>query len=336
MSTTTEETAAAQPAAPGRLHTVRRVLRFTCTLLVVAEIGFTVMRVFGLERTWYGTVLVAYTPWIALGSAVPLLFALVLRRWRTSAVAALTCVALATLFLARAVGSPDPGPGPVIRVMNVNMKIGSADPAQIVALARANQVDILTIEEFTDSAQTALRAAGLAALLPYAVEAPDTAASGSAVFSRFPVRDTGFHTLAGGFHQAYATLAVPGAQPLEVIAVHARAPVDPDFQAAWATSLGQEPPATPHGAVRLLMGDFNATLDHARLRTLLDTGYHDVASQLGDGMVTTWPYDGRPVPAITLDHIFADPRIGAVRFDTHAVRGTDHRAVIATLTLPVS
>ena len=42
--------------------------------------------------------------------------------------------------------------------------------------------------------------------------------------------------------------------------------------------------------MRLLVGDFNATLDHAALRRLLDTGYRDAASVVGQGMTPTcWP-----------------------------------------------
>jgi len=215
-----------------------------------------------------------------------------------------------------------------------SMPAAAADPAAIVSLVRKQHIDVLAIDEYTMGAQEGLRAAGLETLLPYTALTPVPGATGSAIYSRYPLRDTGYRPLAGGFGQEYATVLVPGAQPLVVEAVHTRAPVSPSADDEWRESIGQEPRATPDGPVRLLMGDFNATLDHALLRDLLGTGYVDVASQLGDGLDSTWPYDGRPVPPITLDHVFADPRIGAASFGTSRVSGTDHKAIFATLTLP--
>jgi endonuclease/exonuclease/phosphatase (EEP) superfamily protein YafD len=312
----------------------RRLIVGSCWPLVGVFMAFTLIRLFGWERTWYLDTFIAFTPYVALLAAVPLVFALVLRRWRAAVVAAVAAFALACVFVPRFVGHPDPGSGPRLSVMSSNMKVGAADPARIVALARDHRVDLLAIEEYTADAQRALLTDGLGLLLPCRAETPLGGASGSAIFSRYPLTDIGFQTFDNGFGQEYATVHVPGAQPLAFAAVHTRAPVDPSMTGPWAASLAAEPKASPKGAVRLLAGDFNATLDHERLRDLLDSGYRDVASTLGDGLTTTWPYDGRPIPPITLDHIFADPRIGAASFGTAKVAGTDHKAIFAVLTVP--
>jgi endonuclease/exonuclease/phosphatase (EEP) superfamily protein YafD len=316
----------------------RRALGIGCRALVGGWVAFALIRIFGLERTWYLDVIMAFTPYVALGSLVPLALALALHRWRAVAVAALTTVALGTLFIPRLAGGPDPGPGPRLRVMTQNMKLGAADPASIVALVRAQRIDLLAVEEFSPDAQSGLAAAGLTSLLPFQAAHPLLGATGSAIYSRFPLSVTGYQPLAGGFGQEYATVTVPGAQPIAFYAVHTRAPSVPMASGDWARSIGQQPAATPHGTVRLLACDFNATFDQAPLRKLLHTGYTDVASQLGDGMEATWPFDGRLIPPvpITLDHIFADPRIGAVSFGTRKTPGTDHKAVYATVTLPRS
>jgi endonuclease/exonuclease/phosphatase (EEP) superfamily protein YafD len=87
--------------------------------------------------------------------------------------------------------------------------------------------------------------------------------------------------------------------------------------------------------VRVLAGDFNATLDHALLRRLLDTGYRDAAATVGAGLVGTWgPYDGDPIPPVVIDHVLADRRVGVVAVSVHRVPGSDHRAVLASLTPP--
>jgi endonuclease/exonuclease/phosphatase family metal-dependent hydrolase len=89
------------------------------------------------------------------------------------------------------------------------------------------------------------------------------------------------------------------------------------------------------GPVRVLLGDFNATLDHGGLRELIATGYRDAAEVTGQGLVGTWgPYDGDRIPPVVIDHVLADRRIGVRRFAVHGIPGGDHRAIVAELTLP--
>ena len=91
------------------------------------------------------------------------------------------------------------------------------------------------------------------------------------------------------------------------------------------------------GPIRILAGDFNATLDHAELRRLLGTGYVDAAARVGAGLTPTWPYFGRRstvTPKVTLDHVLADGRIGVRDFTVYPIPSTDHRAIVAELTLP--
>src|SRR5215813_712926 len=226
---------------------VRTSMTIACWLLVAAFGAFAVMRVFGLERTWYLNTLVSFTPYVALLSVVSLVVIAVTRRWWPTSVAAIICVTLFVLFVPRLFGGANPGPGPRLRVMSSNMKVGAADPAAIVSLVRKQHIDVLAIDEYTMGAQEGLRAAGLETLLPYTAQTPIPGATGSAIYSRYPLRDTGYRPLAGGFGQEYATVLVPGAQPLIVEAVHTRAPVSPSADDEWRESIRQEPDATPDG-----------------------------------------------------------------------------------------
>ena len=71
-------------------------------------------------------------------------------------------------------------------------------------------------------------------------------------------------------------------------------------------------PSSGAGPPRVLAGDFNATLDHAELRRLLDRGYRDAAEQAGVALRPTWPA-GKSLPTlVTIDHVLADPRIRVV------------------------
>src|SRR5262249_36317188 len=251
----------------------------------------TAVRVGGLERTYYLDTFIAFTPYVTLLSLFPLVFTVVVRRWPATVVAALCTATLVSPVVPRIVGGPYPGSGPVLHVMSSNMRIGGADPATIVRLAREHHADVLAIQEYTPAARAALLADGLGSLFPYVAETPLGGGGGSALYSRYPLTDAGYQHLSGVFGQEDATLNAPGAAPIYVASVHTCAPVHKQNIPCWARSLAKEPPATPHGRINLLIGDFNATLDHVRLRTLLDTGYDDVADRLGKGLDTTWPYD---------------------------------------------
>jgi hypothetical protein len=198
-------------------------------------------------------------------------------------------------------------------------------------------VDVLALQEFTPDAAAELDRLGLTGLLPYRQLNPVWGVTGSALYSRFPLHDSGTRRNAGGFTQAYGTLAVPGAPPLLVESVHPRAPITPPHLGFWRTDLEAEPPATPDGPLRILAGDFNATLDHAPLRALLRTGYVDAAEATGAGLTGTWgPYDGDRIPPVTIDHVLVDRRIAVREVSVHPLPRSDHRPVLASFTLPAS
>ena len=87
--------------------------------------------------------------------------------------------------------------------------------------------------------------------------------------------------------------------------------------------------------MRILAGDFNATLDHRELRRLIGRGYHDAAEQAGSGLRMTWPTTKSPLPAlVSIDHVLADRRVKVASARTVAVPGSDHRGVLVDLILP--
>ncbi|MBO0868419.1 MAG: endonuclease/exonuclease/phosphatase family protein [Micromonosporaceae bacterium] len=310
-------------------------------VLAVPTVAWTVARLAGLEVGFPGVALMAYTPYAAVASVVPLAVSLLLRQWLVAVPVALAVACLAVLVLPRGFGGPDPagtgpeasGGGPVLRVLTSNMLVGGADPESIVDLVRTGRVDLLATQEYTPQARQRLAAAGLERLLPHQAAYPLPGVVGSALYSRFPLTDAGYRNLPGGFGQAYATLHVPGAPAMLVESAHPAAPATARLIPSWRADLAAEPPATPHGPVRVLLGDFNSTLDHVELRRLVGTGYRDAASVVGAGLTPTWPYN-KWWPKVTLDHVLADTRIGVRAVSVHQVHDSDHRAVLAELALP--
>ena len=95
-------------------------------------------------------------------------------------------------------------------------------------------------------------------------------------------------------------------------------------------------PPTGDGGLRVLAGDFNATLDHAELRRPARTAATATpAEQAGGGLRTTWSTEASPLPpTVTIDHVLADRRVRVASARPVTIPGSDHRGVLAELVLP--
>jgi endonuclease/exonuclease/phosphatase (EEP) superfamily protein YafD len=326
----------APPAArqSGRRRKVRTVLVW---LLLVPAAVWLVARTFGWDSGLW-VQLLAFTPYVAVWTLVPVLVAVIARKWVAAALAALIAAGFGLAVVPRGLADSDRGPsqGVELRVMTSNLLFSDADATEVVRLVRDNRVDVLAVQEFTANGQAALKAAGLETILPFYQLAPEWGASGSGLYSRYPFAEQAARRNDGGFQQAHATIQVPGAATIYVESVHPLAPAALDMVSGWAADLADQVPAV--GDVpKILLGDFNATLDHKPLRDLIATGYRDAADATGDGWTGTWgPYDGDPIPPVTIDHVLVDERIGVQDVQVHTVKETDHRAIIARVTVPAT
>ncbi|MFG3696375.1 endonuclease/exonuclease/phosphatase family protein [Micromonospora sp. NPDC047620] len=308
-----------------------------CWAAVAPGVAWAALRLAGLD---HGPLvqLLAFTPYVAAGSLLPLVLALALRRRWPAVLAAVVTTALVAVVAPRALPAGQPSAaGPTVRVLTANLLAGAADARSLVDLVERHRVDVLTVQEFTPGAGAELDRLGLDRLLPHRHLDPQPGTVGSGLYARFPVDEGGVRRNRGGwgFDQAYGTVTVPGAPPVRVESAHPAAPYAVDQVGHWRTDLAAQPPATPDGPLRILAGDFNATLDHAPLRALLATGYVDAADQVGAGLTGTWgPYDGDLIPPVTIDHVLVDRRIAVRAVAVHRVPGSDHRAVLAELRLP--
>jgi endonuclease/exonuclease/phosphatase family metal-dependent hydrolase len=298
--------------------------------------AWAVIRLFGWEPGWLVQAM-AFSPYVAAAAWAPVLIAVLAHRRLIATIGAGAALVLAGCVLPRAIPDRDRGPstGFDLTVMTINMYIGRADPGAIVRLVRRDDVSILAVQEFTGPAEDGLAAAGLGLLLPYQALAADPAHGtvGSGLYSRFPMTGQGSERGAGGNLQAYATIQPPHARALALESAHPLAPYAKSALKWWRADLAAEPTPRPDGPLRVLLGDFNSTLDHAPVRALIRRGYRDAADATGKGLAPTW---GTRVPPITLDHVLVDKRIGVRKVSVHRIAGSDHRAVIAELTVPMS
>ncbi|MGW4475614.1 endonuclease/exonuclease/phosphatase family protein [Nonomuraea sp. NPDC004354] len=325
MSITAEKGLQAPGTVPRR---ARR--RWLSWLVATALVAWAVVRVFGLETGSFLTQLMTLTPYgLALGAVAAVTLAV---RRRAAAVPALAaCVALAATVLPRAFPEPLTARGPALKVLSINL-FSRADAEAVVALVREYDPDVFSALELGPETVRRLDAAGLDRLMPYRVLQPAWGATGSGLFAKHPLTEEKGLFTPIGHNMPAATVTLPSGARAQVVAIHPNPPLGP-MVTEWNASLKAMPAPSPD-VVRVLAGDFNASLDHRALRDLLAKGYVDAATAVGRGLTPTWPHGRLLPPLIAIDHVLADRRVGVARVEVRDVPRTDHRAVFAELRLP--
>ncbi len=233
-----------------------------------------------------------------------------------------------------------------VRVLTLNSRGGSADPAALLAVLRQHQVDVLAIQELSWDMVHRLDEAGLASVLPHAHLDPRPAAPGAGLWARWPLDPL---LPVPGMADAAPrgrTEPLPG-RPVVLTVVH---PLTPMRQNAypWQRDLTRLRPLVETEGPQIVAGDFNATRDHQAFRDLLAAGFADCAdiAQHRTWPGFTWPAswdlesnrekrrfpDRRALPIMRLDHVLVTPASTTVRAARPIrVPGTDHHAVLAVI-----
>jgi endonuclease/exonuclease/phosphatase (EEP) superfamily protein YafD len=303
-------------------------------IAVAPFVAWAAIRVFGLDSGYPLEAMMPFTPYVAAASVMAAALALALRRRLPAALGAVVAICLGAAVLPRQFGDDTVSAGghPTLRVLAANVHHGGADPAGLMHLVDELRPDVLTIEEFTPSFGRKMRAAGLESRLRYHVENAAKSASGTAIYSRFPLRP--LPTPDFRFRMTRAEATMPGGRRLRIEAVHPIPPMHPAWVREWEEVLS----TLPSGGQRvpwLLSGDFNATFDQAPFRELVGRGYRDAGETAGKGLDATFPATGALLPPpITIDHILADESWGIVEYEVEPLPNSDHHAIFAELALP--
>jgi endonuclease/exonuclease/phosphatase (EEP) superfamily protein YafD len=293
-------------------------------------------RLLGLERGFPFVPLMAYTPYVAVAALLVTGVCVALRNWAAAVVSLLATTCLAAAVLPRAVGGTTPvGAGEAeLAVLSINVHHGTADPEALIALVRRRDPDVLAIQELTPSFAAKLERQGIGRALPNEALSMRPGASGGGLYTRLPLRQLR-EPQPFAFRMPRAQLELAGGRRVRVVDVH---PYPPELVQVgrWRAGLESLPSSGPGEAPWILAGDFNATLDHAELRDVLDRGYRDAAEVAGMGLTATWPAAGSRLPPVTIDHVLADRRLGIAEYAVEDMPGSDHRAVFARLSVPRS
>jgi endonuclease/exonuclease/phosphatase (EEP) superfamily protein YafD len=248
--------------------------------------------------------------------------------WAFAGIALVGLVAHCWWFAPQVTGAnPPPVDGAdTLVMMTANIAQGDGDPIELVRRASDEHVDLLVVEEITAADLADMERSGIADLLPYRAGRTGTGGAGTMVFSR---AELGPAERTDTRHDGWIVTM----DDLTLIATHPQAPTQPDI---WTDDHAALLAAVREHQPDLVLGDFNATDDHAPMRALADAGYRDVGELANEGWQPTWPANDRwallpglSFPAAQIDHVLVGPRMAAIGQHTVEIPGSDHRAVVA-------
>ena len=229
-----------------------------------------------------------------------------------------------------------------IRVLSSNLRYGQADTREFVTLAEQN-ADVITVVELTQDAANRFADIGIGNTFPYSRLIPEPGAGGIGIWSRYPLTQ-----LSAPQHRAVpmpaARIEVPGVEHKPLVAsVHIYSPVAGDkntvddwrYKMAGAKAQLDNFAKQAGPAAVIVGGDYNSTPDMRQFRDLLTDGYRDAVEQTGSGFAPTFPANEWYPPVITIDHVLTR-NATASAIKTVTIKGADHRAVLATIRIPLA
>lgn len=264
--------------------------------------------------------------------------------------AALFCAALAVCFLVNLPRTPywrffaDRKPAPkaasshgVFHVMTLNCRYGRADAAAIVKAVQDRDIAVLALQEVSEKLVTDLNIAGLDDALPYhqlgKAQASDNGGF-NGVWIRVEPSDASPVTV------TIPAADVPGVcfpisatRTITFASAHPKSPMRGCRD--WSDGiigLGELASTQQAHDITVVMGDLNSNITHPSFRALLRSGFQDAAMMQGYGRQATFP-SWLPWPRIILDHILFTRGLHASHVQSFAVKGSDHLALAATLSL---
>lgn len=217
--------------------------------------------------------------------------------------------------------------GPALRLFHMNVLQPNTAFAEVLAVAQASDADVISVQEVgPEWAEALLR--GLVASHPYVHREPRNNCYGIALFSKRPFQQVELLEVEGTpFIEARIDMA---GGSLRLLAVHATSPISYEHfrrRNAQLERLSAHLACTKEATI--LVGDLNTVpWDTAFARFCGRTGLRSTTTPFQ----RTWPALG-PLAAIPLDHVLVSPEVGCAALRTVYIPGSDHRGLLAELTL---
>lgn len=210
----------------------------------------------------------------------------------------------------------------VLRVMTLNILDDNDDYSAVERAIGRERPDIVVIEEFRPHHVAML--AKLRAAFPNQVLCLGGPDCGIVILSRYPL--DGKRVIGGQTLAALQTTAVIGKSTLTLVGAHMSRPFKGRHQQRQFYLLAKAVETLPQNSV--VVGDFNSTLWSSNMaRYAKATGV--CASNMAHA---TWPQWLGPL-GVPIDHIFLKPGVKLLGLNTVSGTGSDHRGIVATLSM---
>ncbi|MGW0942586.1 endonuclease/exonuclease/phosphatase family protein [Streptomyces sp. NPDC002623] len=274
--------------------------------------------------------LLAFLPWLIVPTGAGILVTM-LARWWTGLWWGVVVLGLLAWSVEPYGTGAEPG-GPELarlRVLTSNVEFGWATDA-LIPVVRREKPDIVFVQECEYSCLAAVRKQ-LGGAYPYRQAVPGDSSVGSVVLSRYPL--TAAEGVPGEMGMPGAVADV-GGRAVRLQLAHPKPPL-PGQVTVWRRELGRlrDFAAAHRDGPLILAGDFNASQDHAVFRRILDTGLRDAARLAGEDREPSWPSRTTPAFGAQIDHVLVSKQFAAGDARFLRLDGTDHRALLVTLTL---
>ncbi|HKG57779.1 MAG TPA: endonuclease/exonuclease/phosphatase family protein [Candidatus Limnocylindrales bacterium] len=276
-----------------------------------------------------------------------------LRGGRALRVALAVAIVLGVVrFGAGLVSLPGAAPAPdaaTLRLLAWNLEVGAPDPADVIRVVIAANVDVVAFEELTPDIADALTAdPTLAGRYPGQAMFPEPGTGGIGILSRRPL-SAAVHRTAPIAAEADLDL---GGATVHVIAGHPypaairtvsmlRLPIDFDAERRdrdVARFRGWIDPFVAANRPLVVIGDFNLT-DREPAYGVLAKGLLDAHLEVGQGPGSTWRPDRMkflPFGVLRIDYVLTGGGVRAIASGEDCTpRASDHCIVVATVTVPI-
>jgi endonuclease/exonuclease/phosphatase (EEP) superfamily protein YafD len=289
----------------------------------------------GLDHRVPFVIAVAFRPHTVAGTAA-LAGVLAARRSSRPAAVALGLVAAAgaSSLVSRVLSRPSAAGPAELTILSANVLKGRADTGELAAVIARERPDLVALPEagvdFRDKLMPLVEALGYRSW----VSTPPGVADIHGVTLLASERAGDLCVRSGsemGARHLEATGGLLGDRTF--YAVHAAAPVDPARVARWLSDLRHVARWTRHPVAPIVAGDFNATLDHSRMRAALGRCRSAVLGT-GKGLVGTFHSRLPAWAGIQIDHVLVPRDAVTTRFEVLEISGTDHRAVLVGIRPP--
>ncbi len=279
----------------------------------------------------YAVMASAFIPYgIVAFAGSGIIFATSPRRWvRPVAVAAVAGMLLQGWWAKPywPAAAPQPGAGS-FTLVTMNMRCDSRGIADLAALAKRAQADVIVVQGLNAAKRSELGEAW-GRQLPYSTFYPMARlpTCGTFVFSRTPLRQS------SAPRDGQPVVEVDGPDgPLVLLPVDLPTPTA--GVVPWLDAFAHLTDAVNahQGQPLVAAGDFNAVREHEPVRQLLAaTGLRDAAEVAGAGWTPTFPSNAWHPPLIGLDHVLVSEDVRSTSVETVPIAGQDHRALVSRL-----